>query len=71
MHNAGHLVLAPAMMAALDKADLQIPLIIGGIVPDIDVPILEEAGVAAILGPGAPAEEVVSAVRAAVAAAST
>jgi methylmalonyl-CoA mutase, C-terminal domain len=71
MHNAGHLVLAPAMMAALDKADLQIPLIIGGIVPDVDVPILEEAGVAAILGPGAPAEEVVSAVRAAVAAAAT
>ena len=33
MHNAGHLVLAPAMMAALDEADLQIPLIIGGIVP--------------------------------------
>jgi len=71
MHNAGHLVLAPAMMAALDEADLQIPLIIGGIVPDVDVAVLKEAGVAAILGPGAPAEEVVSAVRAAVAAAVT
>ena len=71
MHNAGHLVLAPAMMAALDEADLQIPLIIGGIVPDVDVAVLKEAGVAAILGPGAPAEEVVSAVRAAVAAAAT
>ena len=68
MHNAGHLALAPAMLAALDEADLDIPLIIGGIVPDQDVPILEAAGVAAILGPGAPAEEVVAAVRNAVSA---
>ena len=60
MHNAGHLALAPAMLAALDEADLDIPLIIGGIVPDQDIPILEAAGVAAILGPGAPAEEVVA-----------
>lgn len=66
MHNAGHLALAPAMLAALDEADLDIPLIIGGIVPDQDIPILEAAGVAAILGPGAPAEEVVAAVRNAV-----
>ncbi len=66
MHNAGHLALAPAMLAALDEADLDIPFIIGGIVPDQDIPILEAAGVAAILGPGAPAEEVVAAVRNAV-----
>ena len=68
MHNAGHLALAPSMLAALDEADLDIPLIIGGIIPEADVPILEAAGVAAILGPGAPAEEVVASVRAAVAA---
>ncbi len=68
MHNAGLLALAPAMLTALDEADLDIPLIIGGIIPEADVPILEESGVAAILGPGAPAEEVVAAVRDAVAA---
>ena len=67
MHHAGHLAPPPAMLAALDAADLDIPLIIGGIIPDQDVPVLQEAGVAAILGPGAPAEEVVAAVRAAVA----
>lgn len=67
MHNAGHLALAPKMLAALDDADLDIPLIIGGIIPDVDVPVLTDAGVAAILGPGAPAEEVVAAVRNAVA----
>ena len=67
MHNAGHLTLAPAMLAALDEADLDIPLIIGGIVPEPDVPVLRDAGVAAVLGPGAPADEVVAAVRDAVA----
>lgn len=67
MHNAGHLALAPAMLAALDEADLDIPLIIGGIIPEADVPVLQQAGVAAILGPGAPAEEVVAAVRGSVA----
>ena len=68
MHNAGHLALAPSMLAALDDADLDIPLIIGGIIPEADIPVLEDAGVAAILGPGAPADEVVAAVRGAVAA---
>jgi methylmalonyl-CoA mutase C-terminal domain/subunit len=63
MHNAGHLTLGPAMLAALEEADIEIPLIIGGIVPEPDLPILEAAGVAAVLGPGASAEEVVAVVR--------
>ena len=67
MHNAGHLTLAPAMIEALRDADLDLPLIVGGIVPEQDVTTLHDAGVAAVLGPGASAEEVVSAVRGAVA----
>ncbi len=63
MHNAGHLTLGPAMLAALDTAELDVPVIIGGIVPDADLPILHDAGIAAVLGPGASAEEVVSTVR--------
>ncbi len=66
MHNAGHLTLAPAMVAALAAADLDLPVIVGGIVPDADIEELEKAGVAAILGPGASAEEVVEVVRTAV-----
>lgn len=67
MHNAGHLTLAPAMLAAMSEADLDIPLIVGGIIPDQDVDTLLEAGVAAVLGPGASADAVVAAVRDAVA----
>jgi len=63
MHNAGHLTLGPAMLTALREADLDIPVVIGGIVPDDDATQLEQAGVAAVLGPGASAEEVVKVVR--------
>jgi methylmalonyl-CoA mutase C-terminal domain/subunit len=69
MHNGGHLALAPAMVAALREAGLETAVVIGGIVPDEDVPRLREAGVAAVLGPGMSAESVVSAVRAAAGAA--
>lgn len=65
MHNAGHLTLAPRMVQAVNDAGLDVPVVIGGIVPAEDVPILIDTGVAAVLGPGASAEEVVSAVRSA------
>jgi len=68
MHNAGHMTLAPTMVRALADADLSIPVIVGGIVPEQDVQPLLDEGVAAVLGPGAPAEEVARAVRDAVAA---
>ena len=63
MHNAGHLTLGPKMTEAIKAAGLDIPLIIGGIVPDEDVEELMNAGIAAVLGPGASAEEVVATVQ--------
>ena len=65
MHNAGHLTLGPMIVAALDEVGLDVPVVIGGIVPDADLPELEAAGVAAVLGPGASVEEVVTTVRSA------
>lgn len=65
MHNAGHLTLAPRMVQAAKEAGLDVPVVLGGIVPAEDIPVLIDAGVAAVLGPGASAEEVVSAVRSA------
>ena len=63
MHNAGHLTLGPKMAEAITAAGLDIPLIIGGNVPDEDVEELMDAGIAAVLGPGASAEEVVATVQ--------
>jgi methylmalonyl-CoA mutase cobalamin-binding domain/chain len=65
MHNGAHLTLAPAVVDALRAAGLDTPVVIGGIVPPGDVPLLLEHGVAVVLGPGASNDEVVASVRAA------
>ncbi len=63
MHNAAHRTLAPKVVRALREAGLDTPVVVGGIVPEVDVPHLIEAGVAAVLGPGSSADEVVATVR--------
>ena len=63
MHNASHMTLAPMMVQALRELGLDTPVVIGGIIPDRDVDPLRDAGVAAVLGPGASAVEVVDTVR--------
>ena len=63
MHNAGHLALAPRIVQAVADAGLDVPVIIGGIVPEADVSALEDLGVSAVLHPGASARDVVEAVR--------
>jgi methylmalonyl-CoA mutase C-terminal domain/subunit len=65
MHNGAHLTLAPAVVAALRAAGLDTPVVVGGIVPDADKAEMAAAGVAAVLGPGASNEEIVSTVSAA------
>ena len=67
MLNAGHLTLGPRIVDALAEAGLDVPVVIGGIVPDEDRPALADAGVAGVLGPGAPTDEVVAGIRDAVA----
>lgn len=63
MHNGAHLTLAPTVVGALRRAGLAVPVVVGGIVPPVDVPKLEAEGVAAVLGPGAADTEVVGTVR--------
>lgn len=65
MHNAAHRALAPKVVAALRAAGLDTPVVVGGIIPDVDVEFLTNAGVAGVLGPGSSADEVVAIVRAA------
>lgn len=67
MHNAGHMTLAPRMIAAIRDAGLDTPLVLGGIIPAADIPELHHQGVAGILGPGASADDVVNTIRAAAA----
>jgi (2R)-ethylmalonyl-CoA mutase len=47
--SGSHLSLIPAVIEALDGAD--IPVVVGGIIPEADVAPLKEAGVAAVYTP--------------------
>jgi methylmalonyl-CoA mutase, C-terminal domain len=62
MHNGAHLTLAPLVVDTLRAAGLDTAVVVGGIVPPDDIPVLHAAGVAEVLGPGASNDEVVSAV---------
>ena len=55
-----HFTLAPTVIAAFRLAGLDTPVVVGGIVPPADVQVLLAEGVAAVLGPGASNQEVVS-----------
>ncbi|HEY1737444.1 MAG TPA: cobalamin-dependent protein [Acidimicrobiia bacterium] len=61
--SGAHLTLAPAVVDALRAIGLDVPVVVGGIVPDADRPELEAAGVAAVLTPGASSEEIVATVQ--------
>jgi methylmalonyl-CoA mutase C-terminal domain/subunit len=65
MHNGAHLTLTPAVVDALREQGLSTPVVVGGIVPAVDVDALRRAGAVAVLGPGASSDEVVAAVAAA------
>ena len=59
MLSGAHLTLAPLVVKALRSAGSDIPVVVGGIVPGNDLEDLEAAGVAAVFGPGATAQEMV------------
>lgn len=65
MHNGGHLTLAPRMVEAARAAGVTAPVVVGGIIPDADVDLLREAGVAVVLTPGTSEADVVAAIAAA------
>jgi methylmalonyl-CoA mutase C-terminal domain/subunit len=51
--------LVPRIMELLQEEEMtDVPVFLGGIVPDQDVPVLQELGVAGIFGPGASIEEI-------------
>ena len=66
MLSGAHMTLAPLVVEKVRERGVDIPVVVGGIVPDGDVDELKAAGVARILTPGATAEEVVEAIRSAI-----
>ena len=57
--SGAHMTLVPNIRAALDENDMtDVPLVIGGIIPEDDHTRLREMGVAGIFGPGTNTDEI-------------
>lgn len=66
MLSGAHMTLAPAVVAKVRERGADIPVVVGGIVPETDVAELKALGVAGVLTPGASSDAVVQAIRDAV-----
>ncbi len=60
MLSGAHLTLAPLVVAALRERGSDIPVVVGGIVPTNDLADMQTAGIAAVFGPGASVQEMVT-----------
>jgi methylmalonyl-CoA mutase C-terminal domain/subunit len=63
--SGAHMALFPKVMELLDASGMDDVLVVaGGIIPDEDVPALNEMGVKGIFGPGTPTDQIVKFIRA-------
>jgi len=63
MLSGAHMTLAPLVVDEIRKLGSEIPVVVGGIVPKQDVEALMNAGIAAVITPGATADQVVATMR--------
>jgi len=64
MLSGAHMTLAPLVVQELRARGSHAPVVVGGIIPGQHIDRLKQAGVAAVLTPGATADEVTAVVRA-------
>ena len=62
--SGAHMTLFPKIMQLLRDNGLDDVLVVaGGIIPDDDVPLLQEMGIRAVFGPGTPMKEIIDFIR--------
>ncbi len=62
--SGAHMALFPRVMELLRENDMDDVLVVtGGIIPDEDVPTLNEMGIKGVFGPGTPTDEIVDFIR--------
>jgi methylmalonyl-CoA mutase C-terminal domain/subunit len=61
--SGAHMTLAPQVIALLRANGMDIPVFVGGIIPDEDIPLLLEAGVAGVFGPGSDTDTIAAFIR--------
>jgi methylmalonyl-CoA mutase C-terminal domain/subunit len=64
--SGAHMTLVPRILDGLAAQGLDIPVVVGGIIPGADATALKAAGVAAVLTPGASAQDIIAAVATAI-----
>jgi methylmalonyl-CoA mutase C-terminal domain/subunit len=65
--SGAHMALAPRVLELLKgNGQENVRVFLGGIIPDEDLPRLKALGIAGVYGPGAPTEQIVAEIRAAV-----
>lgn len=64
--SGAHIPLCRRLFSALREANAEdIPVVVGGIIPDEDIPVLEDMGIRAVFQPGARLGDIAAAVMAA------
>jgi methylmalonyl-CoA mutase C-terminal domain/subunit len=59
--SGAHMALVPRVVELLEEnGQADVHVLIGGIIPDEDVPVLEEMGVSGIFGPGTSTDDIVA-----------
>jgi methylmalonyl-CoA mutase C-terminal domain/subunit len=62
--SGAHMALVPRILELLHESDMaDVPLFLGGIIPNDDIPDLKEMGVAEVFGPGTSTEAIVASIR--------
>jgi methylmalonyl-CoA mutase, C-terminal domain len=62
--SGAHMTLCPRIMELMKKEGLDdVLVLVGGIIPDQDIPALKKSGIAAVFQPGASTEEIIAYVR--------
>jgi len=62
--SGAHMTLCPRIMELMKKEGLDdVLVLVGGIIPDQDIPKLKESGIAQVFQPGASTEEIIAFVR--------
>ena len=68
MLSGAHMTLAPKVVEKMRERGVDVPVVVGGIIPDQDAEKLKALGVAGVLSPGATSDQVVDLMRAVIAA---
>jgi methylmalonyl-CoA mutase C-terminal domain/subunit len=62
--SGAHMHICPRIMALLEEKELHdVLVVVGGIIPDVDIPKLAEIGVRGIFLPGTPMQDIVEFIR--------